>query len=155
MRFVIYLGHQKRIFEICLGQLPLDKHFKLWNHYPSKLSFHLAQGWLGLYIYWCKITHFNSTMKHRNIYSLICRFMYVCMCVCMYVCMYVCMHESMYIHTYSANIYFLHLMHMQPGHNTQPHARLPPGFLGMDAYMTSRMRVHLIRILLMPLMCLF
>ena len=29
----------------------------------------------------------------------------------------------------------------QPGHNTRPHALLPTSFLGMDAWMTSQMKV--------------
>ena len=39
--------------------------------------------------------------------------------------------------------------------NTPPHAKLPPGFLGMDAWMTSRLMVTLIRKLRGLLMCLF
>ena len=33
----------------------------------------------------------------------------------------------------------------KPGHNTRPHARLPPNFLGMDARMTLQLNVTLIR----------
>ena len=32
----------------------------------------------------------------------------------------------------------------QPEHNTQPHARLPPSFPGIDAWMTSQPKVALI-----------
>ena len=42
----------------------------------------------------------------------------------------------------------------QPGHNTRPHARLPPSFLGMDALMTSQLTVALYNKLLGSLMCL-
>ena len=46
----------------------------------------------------------------------------------------------------------------QHGHNTRPHARLPPTFLGMDATMhmslTTKLKVALIRQLSGSLMCL-
>ena len=42
----------------------------------------------------------------------------------------------------------------QPGHNKRPHARLPPSFLGLDAWMTSQLNVALIRKLRVSLMCL-
>ena len=42
----------------------------------------------------------------------------------------------------------------QPGHNTRPHARLPPRFLGMYAWMTSQLNVALIRKLRGALLCL-
>ena len=45
-------------------------------------------------------------------------------------------------------------MRGQPGHSTRPHARLPPSFLGMDAWMTSQLDVALIRTLRESLMCL-
>ena len=32
-----------------------------------------------------------------------------------------------------------------PGHNTQPHARLPPGFLGKGAWMALQLNVALIQ----------
>ena len=35
-------------------------------------------------------------------------------------------------------------MRMQPRNNTQPHARLPPSFLGMNVWMTSQLSVALI-----------
>ena len=41
-----------------------------------------------------------------------------------------------------------------PGHITQPHARLPPCFMGMGARMTSQLNVALMRKLRGPLMCL-
>ena len=34
----------------------------------------------------------------------------------------------------------------QPGHNTPSHARLSPGFLNMDEWMTTQLKVSLIRI---------
>ena len=40
----------------------------------------------------------------------------------------------------------------QPRHNTRPRARLPPSFLGMDAWMTSQLNVALIRKLRVALM---
>ena len=42
----------------------------------------------------------------------------------------------------------------QPGHNTQPHARLPSSFLGMDVWMTLQLNVALIRKVREFLMCL-
>ena len=42
----------------------------------------------------------------------------------------------------------------QPGHNTQPHVRLPPSFLGMDIWMTLHLKGALIRKLRGSLMCL-
>ena len=39
-------------------------------------------------------------------------------------------------------------------HNKRPHARLPPSFLGMDAWMTSQLNVALIHKLRASLMCL-
>ena len=45
-------------------------------------------------------------------------------------------------------------MHGQLGYNTQPHALLPPSFLGMAAWMTSQLNVALIRKLRRSLMCL-
>ena len=42
-------------------------------------------------------------------------------------------------------------MRTQPGHNTQPHVRLPTSFLGMDAWMTSKLNVDLICKLREPL----
>ena len=42
----------------------------------------------------------------------------------------------------------------QPGHDTRPHARLQPSFVGMDAWMTSQLNVVLIRKLLGSLLCL-
>ena len=41
-----------------------------------------------------------------------------------------------------------------PGHNTRLHARLPPSFLGMDAWVTSELKVALIRKIRGALMCL-
>ena len=35
-------------------------------------------------------------------------------------------------------------MRGQPEHNTRPHVRLPPSFLGMNAWMTSQLNVALI-----------
>ena len=32
-------------------------------------------------------------------------------------------------------------MHRQPGHDTRPHVRLPPSFLGMNLWMTSQPNV--------------
>ena len=32
-------------------------------------------------------------------------------------------------------------MHGQSGHNTRPQAKLPPSFLGMDAWMTLQVNV--------------
>ena len=54
---------------------------------------------------------------------------------------------------YSADIKFLHYMRGQLGHNTRPHAQLPPSFLGMDAWMTSQLNLALIRKLRETLMC--
>ena len=45
-------------------------------------------------------------------------------------------------------------MHRQPGHNAQPHTRLPPSFLVTDARMTSQLKVALIRKLRGSLICL-
>ena len=45
-------------------------------------------------------------------------------------------------------------MRGQPGHNTRLHARLPRGFLGMKAWMTSQLNVALICELPGSLMCL-
>ena len=45
-------------------------------------------------------------------------------------------------------------MRVQPVHNTRPHAWSPPCFLGMDAWMTSKLNVALIRKLHGPLVCL-
>ena len=45
-------------------------------------------------------------------------------------------------------------MRGQPGHNTRPHTRLPPSFLGMDAWTTSQPNVALISKLRRSLMCL-
>ena len=45
-------------------------------------------------------------------------------------------------------------MRGEPGHNTQPHTRLPPSFLDIDAWMTSQMNVALFRKLHGSLMCL-
>ena len=42
----------------------------------------------------------------------------------------------------------------QPGHKTRPYIRLPPSFLDMDAWMTSQLKVSLIRKLRGSLMCL-
>ena len=42
----------------------------------------------------------------------------------------------------------------QPGHNTRPHAWSPPSFLGMNAWMTSKLNAALIRTLRGSLMCL-
>ena len=42
----------------------------------------------------------------------------------------------------------------RPAHNTQPHARLPTSFLGMEAWMTSQLNVELIRKPRGVLMCL-
>ena len=46
-------------------------------------------------------------------------------------------------------------MRGQSGHNTQPDTRLPPIFLGMDAWMISQMNVALTRGSLMCLACVF
>ena len=43
--------------------------------------------------------------------------------------------------SYSTNILFLHYVRGQPGQNSQLHARLPPIFLDMDAWMTTQMKV--------------
>ena len=40
-----------------------------------------------------------------------------------------------------------------PGHNSQLHARLPYGFLGMDACVTSRLNLALFHKLCVALMC--
>ena len=45
-------------------------------------------------------------------------------------------------------------MRGQPGHNSRPHARLQPSFLGTDARMISQLNVVLIRKLLGSLLCL-
>ena len=45
-------------------------------------------------------------------------------------------------------------MRGKPGQNTRPHARLPPSFLGMDAWMTSQLNVVLIHKLRGSLICL-
>ena len=39
------------------------------------------------------------------------------------------------------------------GHNTRPHTRLQPSFLGMDALLTSHLNVALVRKLHASLMC--
>ena len=57
----------------------------------------------------------------------VCICVHVCMCVCMYVCMYVqWRHSNPALNAWSS------------GHNTRPHARLPPSFLGTDAWITSQ-----------------
>ena len=45
-------------------------------------------------------------------------------------------------------------MRGQPGHNTRPHARLAPSFLGKDAWMTSQLNVVFHRKLRGLLLCL-
>ena len=45
-------------------------------------------------------------------------------------------------------------MRGQPGHNAHPHTRLPPSYLGMNAWMTSQLKVALIHKLRGSLMCL-
>ena len=45
-------------------------------------------------------------------------------------------------------------MRGQPGHSTQPHAWLPPSFLGKDAWMISQLHAALIRKLRHGLICL-
>ena len=45
-------------------------------------------------------------------------------------------------------------MRGQSGHNTRPDDRLPPIFLGVDAWMTSQLNVDLARKLCVSLMCL-
>ena len=45
-------------------------------------------------------------------------------------------------------------MHCQCGHNARPHARLPHKLMGMDAWMTSKLNVALVRKLRGSLMCL-
>ena len=45
-------------------------------------------------------------------------------------------------------------MRRQPGHNTRPHARLAPSFLGKDAWMTSQLNVVFHRKLRRLLLCL-
>ena len=45
---------------------------------------------------------------------------------------------------YSVDIYFLHETSGQTWHNERPHARLPPSYLGMDAWLTSQLTVALI-----------
>ena len=49
------------------------------------------------------------------------------------------------IWTYSIDLWFLHWMHGQPGHNTRLHARLSPSFLSMCAWMTLQLNVAFIR----------
>ena len=44
-------------------------------------------------------------------------------------------------------------MREQAGHDTRPHARLPPSFLGIVAWMNSHRNVALIRKLRGPLVC--
>ena len=51
------------------------------------------------------------------------------------------------LNMYSADIQFLQYMLGQPGHNTRPQPRLPHSFLGMDAWMNSKLTVVLIRAL--------
>ena len=45
-------------------------------------------------------------------------------------------------------------MHGQPGHNTQPHASSPASFMGIDAWMTTQLKVALISKLPWSFMCL-
>ena len=43
----------------------------------------------------------------------------------------------------------------QPGHDTRPHIRLPPSFMGTNVWMTLRLNVDLIRKLRESFMCQF
>ena len=44
-------------------------------------------------------------------------------------------------------------MRGEPGQDTRPHTRLPSNFLGMDAWMTSQLKVAMSRKLRGPSMC--